>query len=43
MSLARRRRAEPARESLDEGGLFLDLGLENAFRVASAVVDRLAG
>lgn len=33
---------QSARESLDEGGLFLDLGVENAFRVASAVVDYLS-
>jgi purine nucleoside permease len=32
---------QSASESLADGGLFLDLGLENAFRVASAVVDRL--
>ncbi|WP_135825194.1 phosphorylase family protein [Halorussus ruber] len=32
-----------ASESLADGGLFLDLGLENAFRVASAVVNRLVG
>lgn len=31
-----------ARESLDDGDFVLDLGLDNAFRVASAVVDRLA-
>lgn len=34
---------QSARESLDDGGLVLDLGLENAFRVASAIVDDLAG
>jgi purine nucleoside permease len=33
---------QSARESLDDGGLFLELGVENSFRVTSAVVDRLA-
>lgn len=32
---------QSAYESLNDGGLFLDLGVENAFRVASAVVDSL--
>ncbi|WP_137286279.1 phosphorylase family protein [Halorussus salinisoli] len=33
---------QTTRESLDDGGLVINLGLENAFRVASAVVDHLA-
>ncbi|MFC7078973.1 phosphorylase [Halorussus caseinilyticus] len=33
---------ETPRESMDDGGLALELGLENAFRVASGIVDHLA-